>query len=298
MALLAMNPGPLHAVTLGEIELRSALGEPLDAVIPIQLGRGEMLMPNCITAPRRTSDLKGPKDPRVRFPNAQGPGIYELRISTVAPLFEPVYELALKVNCSGTPQLIREYVLMPDLSRPPVPAGSRGAAADRAILPAAARSESVNRPPKFRNVQRKLAATGQGIPAGSMYRVRQGDSLSAIASRIESRPVDSTWKLANIIFRMNPDAFIRGNPDLIKLGSTIRLPDATHWSAAVAPLDRSAASRKAIPKNLATSPVDAETAIGPEQDAPTTAKNVATETRAEPVRWSYIKKSAKVPTES
>jgi hypothetical protein len=285
LALLALNPGHLHAVTLGEIELRSALGEPLNAVIPIQLGRGEMLTPNCITIPQQTSDLKGLRDPSVKMPNAGQPGVYELTIRTMAPLIEPVYELALKVNCPGTPQLVRQYVLMPDLPGLALPSRPLTKVTDRAALPTASAlaPKFIDQPQNEKIVPRNLKATGHRIPAGSVYRVREGDSLSAIANRIKDRPLNSTWKLASIILRKNPSAFIGGNADLIKLGAEIRIPDAADWSLAVAPLSRSSASRESSRKNSASTPTTPVTAVRAERNALAAENKTETEQRSKRV---------------
>ena len=71
---------------------------------------------------------------------------------------------------------------------------------------------------------RSLQNTHAPIQAGTTYRISQGDTLSTIAARIDGRLPDTTWAVAEQIFASNPDAFIRNNPDLIKLGSLIQIP--------------------------------------------------------------------------
>jgi hypothetical protein len=38
------------------------------------------------------------------------------------------------------------------------------------------------------------------------------------------RPAGSTWEVATVIHQFNPDAFISNNPNLVKLGSVLRIP--------------------------------------------------------------------------
>ena len=58
----------------------------------------------------------------------------------------------------------------------------------------------------------------------SRYLVQSGDSLSQIASRIENRTV-ALWPAVAEIFAANPDAFLDNDPDLLKAGSWLVIPD-------------------------------------------------------------------------
>jgi hypothetical protein len=238
MAALVMAPVQTGAVALGDITVRSTLGEPLRATVPLQTSKGETLVPNCITVPNRSSSgLDGLKDTKLSFTPGAKAGEFNLQIRTIKPLYEPMYELALRVDCPGAPQLIRQYVLMLDLPGLALPA-------DPFTTPITATPDvqavagSFGRvPTPVRGSTSRLSPTSGNLPAGQTYRVRQGDNLSMIANRVDGRPADSTWKIANLIFRMNPHAFIRGNPDLLKLGTEIRIPDASDWSGPVETLN-------------------------------------------------------------
>ena len=81
--------------------------------------------------------------------------------------------------------------------------------------------------PIARRTHVKVNGRRVNIPS---YRVREGDTLSTIAARVDGRPANSTWQLATQIFAANPNAFIRANPDLIKLGWEIKIPDAASWN--------------------------------------------------------------------
>lgn len=229
-----------HALTLGDIHVRSALGQRLNATVPVRLGAGESLDGSCISPGRLATELRGVPGATVTSPQAAREGAYELRVTTDAPLYEPMYELALEVQCPGVPILVRQYVLMLDL--PGAVAASAQQAPSPAVEPVATVRAPVGvdqpaptRPVRARTASRPVA----NIEAGSRYRVAEGDSLSAIAARVRGRD-GSLQAMADAIQAANPEAFIRNDANLIKLGSeivipaTARSPD-TSLAATVAP---------------------------------------------------------------
>ncbi len=225
IALLTMAPGVVNAVGLGEARTTSALGEPLRATVPMRLSAGEIVRPGCVTTPVRPgSQLRSPTGTRVRSPETTGPGMLDLEVTTRQPLYEPLYELTLQVDCPGLPKIMRHYVLMLDLPGMALPATSR--AATTAPLQGNAGVTVRDNPGSGSAPRRsgRLAATRDPVPAGQRYRVREGDTLSTIAARVEGRAPNTTWQLAEKIFAANPRAFIAGNPDLIKLGFEITIP--------------------------------------------------------------------------
>jgi len=246
VALLVVAPAQVEAVGLGEISVQSTLGRPLQAIVPLSVGAGESVPADCVKPGTSRGDLTNPRNLRVKSPTLAKPGTHNLRISTAESLHEPMYELSLVINCPGTPVLVRHYVLMLDLpgtlsnapaveaAKPPAivsgPLPVSGAAA-QSTRPAPSMNNSVrvssidtSKTPR-RDSSRALKNSNEPIQAGTSYRISQGDTLSTIAARIDGRLPDTTWAVAEQLFAMNPDAFIRNNPDLIKLGSLIQIPD-------------------------------------------------------------------------
>ena len=236
MVLLTANPLLVSAAGLGEVALKSQLGQPLHATVPLTLGPGESLSENCIQPAPASGNLAPPPDMRVHSPALKGPGTFELRVTTANPLHEPMYELSLMIKCQGNAMLVRQYVLMLDLPGMPV----TEVAAQLATVPARTvttpsvttqaritnRRAPVSSAPRItRDPARALPPTNNSIAAGSQYRVARGDSLSTIARRVEGRLADTTWSVAARIFMDNPRAFIGGDPDMIKLGSVLRMPE-------------------------------------------------------------------------
>jgi hypothetical protein len=253
---------PAQAVTLGDVSLQSALGQPLNARIPVQLGPGEMLGSACVSIPTPArSDLGALPQPQVTVPEAPG-GSISLHVTTTQPLYEPMYELQVQLRCAGTPLLVRQYVLMLDLPGT-VPAAATPAAAEPLPQPAATTGTTVDLPaaPAARSNRaprpRPQAATGAAIPSGSRYRVVAGDTLSTIAARVGGG--HGVWRLADQIFVANPAAFIGGNPDLIKLGSEIVIPAPATDASLAAGTSTSAAPAAAVAPAPAAAPPAAAT---------------------------------------
>ena len=250
MALLIINPAQVSAVGLGEINVKSQLGQPLNATVPVTLAPGESMPQNCVTPTRNNSGIAAPPNLQVSTPAATQAGTYNLRVTTTNPLHEPMYEISLLIDCPGTPVLLRQFVLMLDLPVMTVN-GTETAVADFSTTNISASTatrgdtlfvpsptaqplvQSANPTTNAISSRTTAPVTTQSlqqsqhtIPAGKPYRISKGDTLSTIAARVEGRPADTTWSVAKLIFSMNPKAFIRENPDLIKLGSIIDIPEA------------------------------------------------------------------------
>jgi Tfp pilus assembly protein FimV len=244
MALLAINPVAVNAVGLGALTVNSHLGQPLDVTVPVTLAAGESMPKDCVAPTRGNSGIGSPKNLQVKSPAATQPGTYNLRVTTTNALHEPMYEISLLIDCPGTSLLLRQYVLMLDLpgidTTTPVTSNveitgnidttSRTeTTGDILTVPvvtgqnssqAATPTSTINQ-----RTTRSLRATRALIPAGEAYRVSKGDTLSTIAARIDGRSPNTVWSISRLIFSENSHAFISNNPDLIKLGSMIRIPE-------------------------------------------------------------------------
>lgn len=239
-ALLAQPPA--HALSLGQVELLSHLGEPLRAEIPLGLAPGERVLPGCIrVATDATAGARAgiPYDARLRI---TGSGASQrLVIDGRLPLREPIVDLAVSVNCPGTPVFERDYLLMltpaavaaqrspsatAQLSEPPA-AALQTPAASSAPTSASAPGQAGTTP---RSTTRAAASTpragqstGAPLRGGEAYRVAPGDTLSTIAQRVTDRQ-GTLWNQAEAIFAANPAAFIGGDRNRIRAGAVIDIP--------------------------------------------------------------------------
>lgn len=116
IALCASAPAAL-ALTLGNIEVRSALGEPLDARIPVSASAGEGLAGACFS-------LAGPVTPGApRLSDAtlglrrSAKGAY-LRVRSRGPMQEPAILVRIAIACPHQPaQETRSYSILLDPRR-------------------------------------------------------------------------------------------------------------------------------------------------------------------------------------
>lgn len=212
------------ALSVSELNVESSLGQPLRATLDIATSPGELVNARCL---------------RVNAGNENGmPGVggITLSVSTrlngatvrfngTRPLREPMTEMILNVDCSGTPALTKSFLVM--LDPPSLVADVAPTAPIRATE--AVRPRSSARPTasaRQRAVQRTAAARGPIAPGGE-YVVQPGDILSVIASRVAGRPDYSVWPIAQRIYDINPNAFDSREPDSLRVGATLNIPALT-----------------------------------------------------------------------
>jgi pilus assembly protein FimV len=216
---------PAAALELGELKVHSALGQPLRASISYALGPNEAISETCVSL---LPSAPGGGVPSVsRGSVAIRDGVIAITGSTIVR--EPMVTMRVSIRCQYTPRLIRDYLLLVNPSQP------KGAAV---VAPTPARVASqpqLAQPPVIRQSTpvRPQPAAQAPIEDASRYQVQAGDSLSQIAQRIENRPVELRTAV-NAIFAANPDAFIDNNPDRLKAGSWLTIPN--FGAAAPAPV--------------------------------------------------------------
>ena len=240
-----MAPGALYALGLGEIKLNSALNQPFDAEIELVSATQEDL--GALRAALATNDtfvrygLDRPAylaDFNFRVTKGSG-GRDILRVTSPRPVTEPFVTLLVEANWPRG-RLLREYTVLLD---PPVyapgPAASEpaaaaprvssgGATSARASAPVAATTtESVRSPDASSAV---APAAAPSIEPGSTYRVRKNDTLWEIASAANPGSRSNVNRAMVSIYQNNPQAFDR-NINVLRSGSTLRIPDASQINA-------------------------------------------------------------------
>ena len=203
----ALAAGPANALQLGEIEVHSALGQPLRASIAYALRPDEQLYSYCIAMRSGPSSDGIPRVSRARITVENG----RINIAGQTPIGEPMVSVGLTVDCPYTANLTRSYVVMLDPYRPQPVAEPQREPAIAASPPITQPRAVVSQAPEA-----PIAVTGT-------YRVQFGDSLSGIASRIQDRPI-GLWQAVDVLFRTNPHAFIDGDMNRLKAGSVLNIP--------------------------------------------------------------------------
>jgi pilus assembly protein FimV len=227
LALLGIFLSPAgHALGLGEIQLRSALGQPFAADIPLAVDAPDELRDlKVVLAPPETFARFGLDRPPaladLRFAVAPGATPPVIRVTSTRPVSEPFISLLLEVSWAKG-RLLREYTVLLD---PPT-------FDDRAATPAMAAPPVAARPAAPRPVERAApapaAAADPGANSGSgsadsFGPVQRGDTLSAIASRLQPGTGASLNQVMLALYRANPEAFV-GNINRLKAGAILRVP--------------------------------------------------------------------------
>ncbi len=222
--LLAACYTPLaSALGLGEISLHSALAEPLEADIELIDARGlgaddikVRLAPNHVFA--RAGVERPDILAKLSFVPALDAGSQRIRVSSTTLVNEPYLNFIVELTLPGG-QLLREYTLLldPPLYQPDLPA-----------LPLAQPTPAVvGMPPAEPAPARTLPMAEQG----KRYRIQPGDSLWAITARLQGGKAGSSEALMTDLYALNPDAFIGGDRNRLRVGAEMLLPDHIEASA-------------------------------------------------------------------
>ncbi|MDR6676182.1 FimV/HubP family polar landmark protein [Pseudomonas oryzihabitans] len=221
-AASALMSGAAEALSLGDIQLNSALNQPLDATINLSdlrdLGTGD-LRPS-LASPAEFSragvdrafflnDLKF--TPEVRN------GRTVIHITSARPVREPYLNFLLEVNWPSG-RIVREYTVLLD---PPLYTPQAAAAPFAPQVPATPRPRATA--PAAPTPAVPPAAQAPSAPG--TYTTERRDTLWEVAAR--NRPSSSVTvdQTMLAIQTLNPDAFIDHNINLMKSGQVLRLPD-------------------------------------------------------------------------
>lgn len=219
-ALLAVGSGlastPASAIELGEISVQSALGQPLRASIAYALAPNENIASYCVSL--------NPGAASHGLPTVHGgtltvaDGVILLTGSSV--MHEPLVSVRLNIRCPYTPNISRDYMLFIDPAQVV-------AAPTMTVTPPVSTAKpdvSASTLPAARTVNNAAPVNRTPIDSRVRYRVQPGDSLSLIAQRIENRSI-GLWSAVAQIFDANPNAFMDDDPNRLKAGSWLLMPD-------------------------------------------------------------------------
>ncbi|RAU17018.1 hypothetical protein DN062_15020 [Nitrincola tibetensis] len=233
-----------HALGLGEINIKSALNEPLNA--EIRLMQLNDLSPLQIQPKMANADdfsLAGLNRSgiinNIRFQVYASPdGTGVIRLTSNDPVREPFLNFLLEVNWPSG-RLVREYTVLLD------PPAFDPAPVARSVQPAASTSPSVAVTPAqpARPVQ-PLPAPLADTPAPasspvpttrpadpSQIQVQRGDTLWVLANRFKADASISTDQMMLAIQRKNPQAFPTGNINMMSAGTVMSIPTAAEVSS-------------------------------------------------------------------
>lgn len=268
LAGMVAQAGAAQAMGLGEMDVRSYLGSPLQAQlslfspgpydqedIRIRIARPEIY--------QRMGAQYEPFHSQIAFDvDRDAQGRVQVRASSRNRVTEPFLDIVVELSWpAGT--TYRRYTLLLD---PPEYAlrWQNRERRPQVLEPAAVQLAS--RPtPAVVPVQPKPVRTASRAPApalveGQPYRVRSGDTLWKIARQLAGNGNRSVHAMMQTLYAANPDAFIQGDRDRLKVGAVLQLPSASTLPATVAqapaPAERAPVAAPAQP-----APVDEKARI-------------------------------------
>ncbi|MNZ33570.1 hypothetical protein D3C78_509160 [compost metagenome] len=234
-AASALTSGMAHALGLGEISLKSALNQPLDAEIELlevrDLGGNEVLPSLAaveefnkvgVDRPYFLTDLKFTP---VLKPNGKS----VIRVTSSKPVREPYLNFLIEVLWPNG-RLLREYTVLLD---PPLYSPQTVVAATPRLPQAAPVAPRVSAPAPVSRPQPTASAPAAAAPVassaasrleGDQYRVGRDDTLWDIAEQARPSGALSVHQTMLAIQDLNPNAFLDGNINRMKSGQVLRLP--------------------------------------------------------------------------
>ena len=235
LVALALGSSQLLAVDMGQVQVKSALGQPLLAEIPLHPASPAELQGLKVKLASseqfaRAGIVGGRTDIPLHFSVATGAHPV-IRITSSEPVNDPYLDLLIEVDGKDGPS-VREYAILLD------PPGSHPVAATPAPAPVAAPRPASPAP---RPAQRApapapqvAAATRTPAPAavenGRLGPVQSGQTLSGIARSVTPTGVD-VRQMMLALQQANPDAFYRDNINALKSGAVLRVPSASEAQA-------------------------------------------------------------------
>ena len=244
LVLLLSSKG--WAVGLGDIQLDSALNEPLRAEIAL-LGAtpDELTSLDVALASADTFSRYGIDRPvylqQIRFEiianSAKGPIV---KVTSPVQMTEPFLTFLVEASWPGG-RLLREYTVLldpptyvpPSVQQAPAvtaPSVSQPADTGRIERPAA-NDATVSRPqpqpasPRTQQPTAPADTSPYDTQSAGAYVVQRGETLWGIASRMRTDSRLSMNQTMLAIYEANPGAFA-GNINLLKAGATVRIPSA------------------------------------------------------------------------
>lgn len=229
LVALALGSGHALALDLGQIQVKSALGQPLLAEIPVHKATAaELQQLNVQLASGDEFSRAGVAGGRPSLPlhfNVvdAGHGHKVIRITSDTAVNDPFLDLLLEIH-GGHGKSVREFTILLD------PPGSSPAASSQAMAATPAKAASPAKVAPAPVPTPPAAGAGDQVSNGKFGPVERGQTLSLIAKRTLPAGVDVN-QMVLALKQANPDAFYRDNINALKTGAVLRIPSKSEAEA-------------------------------------------------------------------
>jgi len=257
----------LYALGLGEIEVQSALNQPLKAVIGLTSTAGTDISKVKVTvasgeAHQRLGISKAKVLGKFRFSvDSSGPQPV-VRVTSVDAIRDPFLTFLLEIEWANG-RLLREYTVLID---PPVlmPAPTVIPAAPVTSAPATISQEPVRQrqpvtAPPVSVPARAAPAPVVTTPVDHYGPIRRSETLWSVAKRLRPDSSISMEQMMLALQRANPQAFMHNNINNLKAGATLKVPDRNEIISLNAREARDEAARQFQAWKEGNTPVSKET---------------------------------------
>jgi pilus assembly protein FimV len=236
--------GSAWGAGLGKLDVSSALDEPFEGVIELLSVAAEDLETIKVTLGTRSDfqraeiDRSNILDTFVFETEAVGSGEAQITIRSTEPVSAPYVNFLISFEWAGG-RIIREYTALLD---PP-----EYAAVGEVVSVVDAETAQTGTV-ETETAQTGVTATDQAIsetstpvlsvinsagyaPGNEYGPVKRGETLADIAQRLDLPSDINVYQRMFGLLKQNPDAFIRGNMNLVRQGASLTVPDLATFSS-------------------------------------------------------------------
>ncbi len=232
LVALALGSSQLLALDLGQVQVKSALGQPLLAEIPLHPANPAELQGLTVKLASseqfaRAGIVGGRTDIPLHFSVANAEGKHPvIRITSSVPVDDPYLDLLIEVDGKAGPS-VREYAILLDPPGTHTPA----VATVTPVAPSQTRpARAAAATPAPRPVAAAPVPAPSGVSNGRYGPVQSGQTLSGIARDLAPTGVD-VQQMMLALQQANPDAFFRDNINALKSGAVLRVPSSAEAQA-------------------------------------------------------------------
>ena len=239
--LLLTTSAYLHALGLGEIDMQSALNQPMNAAIELTSSASTDLSTVSVTLASQAAHQRiGLSRSRILndfdFTVEEDPGGNAIvRVTSRNAVQEPFLEFLLELSWPNG-RLLREYTVLVD---PPITMAATPAKPVTPVSSAPATAATSTPQPQYRTSQPAPAVTrtykvSDASSADSYGPIRRNETLWSIAEQLRPGRDISTHQMMLALQRKNPQAFAGNNINNLKAGVTLAVPTRAEIEAVTA----------------------------------------------------------------